>query len=504
MSSPCPEPEQLRAFVLGKLPEEASDAIAAHLDHCPACESTISGMDRMNDTLVSQLCVPAAQSKYIEEPQCREALQRVKAMAGAAVAPEPSGITVAVAPGGGGGEPDGGLGRLGEYELLAKLGEGGMGAVYKARQTRLDKIVAIKVLPKHRMADPQARARFEREMRAVGRVSHPNIIQALDARDIEGTTVLVMEYAKGLDLGEVVHRCARLGVADACSIVHQAALGLEAVHENGLVHRDIKPSNLMLTTLPSPVLGRGAGGEGVPGYGSATIKILDLGLARLGTELPGSGELTSEGQAMGTADYMAPEQVTDSHTVDIRADIYSLGCTLYKLLAGHAPFSGPDYDNAMKKMIANTQQPVPPLGQMRSDVPKTLLKVLDRMLAKKPDERFATPAEVAAAIAPFAKGADLPRLLKEAEEAGYAAAKGDRAPRPPSRTHLPASSAPIRTGRREKGRRGGGERARKEAEGVRCSPRPYSGEGQGVRAAGICLGLQPVSRWCWWAAASGF
>ena len=156
-------------------------------------------------------------------------------------------------------------------------------------------------------------------MRAVGRVSHPNIVQALDARDIDGTTVLVMEYAEGLDLGEVLCRLGRLGVADACELIQQAALGLQYAHEHGLVHRDIKPSNLMLTILPSPS-GREARGDGARCDG--IVKILDLGLARLGTEQPGSGELTSEGQAMGTADYMAPEQAFDSHTVDIRADIY--------------------------------------------------------------------------------------------------------------------------------------------------------------------------------------
>ena len=157
-----------------------------------------------------------------------------------------------------------GLGRLGEYELLAKLGEGGMGAVYKARQVRLDKIVALKVLPKDRTNDPHALARFEREMKAVGRVNHPHIVQAMDAREIEGTTVLVMEFADGLDMGEVLRRHGPLAVADACEMVRQAALGLQAIHEHGLVHRDIKPSNLMLTR-------------------QGQVKILDLGLALLQT-----------------------------------------------------------------------------------------------------------------------------------------------------------------------------------------------------------------------------
>ncbi len=133
-----------------------------------------------------------------------------------------------------------------------------MGAVYKARQVRLDKIVALKLLPRGRTGDPLAVTRFEREMKAVGRLSHPNIVQAHDARDIEGTTVLVMEYVEGCDLSHLVRRVGPLPVADACELIRQAALGLQYAHENGLVHRDIKPSNLMLG-LPAPAGGRGAG-----------------------------------------------------------------------------------------------------------------------------------------------------------------------------------------------------------------------------------------------------
>ena len=256
--------------------------------------------------------------------------------------------------------------RLGEYEPpWTSSARGESGAVYKARQVRLDKIVALKVLSAQRTNDPAALSRFEREMKAVGRVSHPNIIQALDARDIDGTTVLVMEYAAGLDLAEVARRLGPLPVADACDIVRQAALGLQAIREYGLVHRDIKPSNLMLSILPSPS-GRGAGGEGSEGSGrgaggeggTGVVKILNLGLALLqSASLPSEqrGEVTTSGQIMGTTDYIAPEQATDSHHIDIRADIYSLGCTLYRLLAGRAPFSGKEYDTPLKKLMVAGQ-----------------------------------------------------------------------------------------------------------------------------------------------------
>ena len=196
-------------------------------------------------------------------------------------------------------------------------------------------------------------------MKAVGRLAHPNIVQAYDAREIDGMPVLIMEFVEGLDLAEIVRRIGPLPVAEACELVRRTALALQCAHEHGLVHRDIKPSNIMLTApiarsgrgaggegalLPSPS-GRGAGGEG----GVAEVKLLDLGLARfyaegVGGVSPASAgeEMTGTGQAMGTADYMAPEQASDSRTVDIRADIYSLGCTLYKLLSGRAPFSGAD------------------------------------------------------------------------------------------------------------------------------------------------------------------
>lgn len=406
MNPACPDREKLLAFALGRIDETEEQAMTAHVGNCQACEKTLSGLDDATDTLVEQLREPAVQPLYAEEPQYQQALRQVKdraaELAQAAVGGDDAGQepdrtvdTLAnfspAAP-----RPDKPLAknqRLGEYELLAKLGEGGMGAVYKARQTRLDKLVALKVLPKDRTSDPQALARFEREMRAVGRVSHANIIQAHDARDIDGTTVLVMEYVDGLDLSQLVARLGPLPITVACELVRQTALGLQCAHENGLVHRDIKPSNLMLTR------------QGV-------VKILDLGLARLGAEPAAGGELTSANQPMGTADYMAPEQTTDSHSVDIRADLYSLGCTLYKLLSGQAPFGGPTYRTAMHKMMAHFGDPPPPICTLRADVPEPLAAILDRLLAKSPGDRPAAPIEVADLLAPFAAPADLSDLCR--------------------------------------------------------------------------------------------
>ncbi len=284
---------------------------------------------------------------------------------------------------------------LGEYHLMDKLGEGGMGTVYKAMHTKLGREVAVKVLTTARLGSESAIARFEREMLAVGRLDHPNIVRAYDAREIDGTRFLVMELVDGLDLTGVLRHTGPLPVADACEVVRQAALGLQCAHEGQLVHRDIQPGNLMLTT-------------------AGQVKILDLGLARFGAGRPGE-EMISTGMALGTLDYMAPEQASDGHHIDIRADIYSLGCTLYKLLAGRAPFDQPRYAGVMEKVVAHAKHSPLPISRFRRDVPKEVVAILNRMIAKDPGRRFQTPGEVADAVGPFCVGANLAGLLARAK-----------------------------------------------------------------------------------------
>src|SRR6516165_8352429 len=218
---------------------------------------------------------------------------------------------------------------LGSYVLLERLGEGGMGHVFKARNWKLGQIVALKVLRKDRLADPQMVNRFQREIRLAGQLDHPNIVRALDAGEEGGAYFFVMEYVEGVDLAKRLKQQGPLPVDAACDYVRQAALGLQHAHERGLIHRDIKPANLLLTggTGPQP----------------AIIKLLDLGLARL--QRKGEADLTAVltpvgAVTMGTPDYLAPEQAIDFHHVDIRADIYGLGCTLFYLLTGQPPFPG--------------------------------------------------------------------------------------------------------------------------------------------------------------------
>jgi serine/threonine protein kinase len=325
---------------------------------------------------------------------------------------------------------------LGDYELLERLGEGGMGAVYKARQKKLKRVVAIKLLPKERLSDSKALARFEREMEAIGSVDHPNIVRAMDAGEYDGSPYLVVEYADGLNLTQVITALGPLRIADACELVRQAAEGLQHAHEQGLVHRDIKPSNLMLAWGP-------AEGRRVPGAErSAVVKILDLGLVLLVRGASSGQELTASGTAMGTADYVSPEQVTDSHSVDIRSDIYSLGCTLYKLLSGRAPFVGPEYKSEVHKMMAHVRKTPPAINLLRTDLPSELVAIVDRMTAKAPDQRFATPGDVAAALAPFTVGCDLPAMLAEATSilappsAGTKSTTADKGSAPPTDTGL--------------------------------------------------------------------
>ncbi len=384
----CPTRQQLHEFLVGTLPPQDAETIDAHLESCTTCQDSLQGLDNGQDSLISLLRQPAPEDEYAKEP-ARARL--VSAAKGLLVATSAGGHPTILVPS----DQTAIAAELGEYELLEKLGEGGMGAVYKARQEKLKRIVAIKLLPKERLADPKAVARFEREMEAVGAVDHPNIVRAMYAGEHEGTPYLAIEYVDGLSLTEVVMCLKALRIADACELMRQAAVGLQHAHEKRLVHRDIKPSNLMLTR-------------------DGTVKVLDLGLALLHTPASRGAEMTAAGSMMGTADYVAPEQVTDSHSVDIRADIYSLGCTLYKLLSGQAPFVGLEYKNDITKIMAHVQKTPPPITLLRSDVSPQLAAVIERMMAKDPAQRYATPAEVAAALAPFAVGADLRRLMAEA------------------------------------------------------------------------------------------
>jgi formylglycine-generating enzyme required for sulfatase activity/tRNA A-37 threonylcarbamoyl transferase component Bud32 len=267
------------------------------------------------------------------------------------------------------------------YCILRELGRGGMGIVYQARQTLMNRQVVIKVINKALLDNPDALERFHREVEAAARLAHPNIVTAYDAEQASDLHMLVMEFVPGQNLAEVLQKKGPLPVVHACVYARQAALGLQHAHEQGMVHRDIKPHNLMLTP-------------------KGQVKILDFGLAKLVSENRVQAALTALNSYMGTPDYSAPEQATDARKADIRADIYSLGCTLYCLLAGRPPFQE---ETPVQTILAHLEKEPPPLPELRPDVPAALWAVVARMLAKDPALRYQKPAEVAQALAPFGK-----------------------------------------------------------------------------------------------------
>lgn len=273
---------------------------------------------------------------------------------------------------------------LGNYLVLERLGAGGMAVVYLARRRDSDERVAIKILPTASAQNVEHRKRFYREARATALLDHPNIVRAYEYEiDPESQRhFLVMEYIDGILLGDLVKQYGPLDMAQASSYIRQAALGLQHAHEAGLVHRDVKPDNLIVDT-------------------TGTIKVLDLGLARVRDD----GEEVLTDGILGTPDYLAPEQCQDSHRVDIRADIYSLGGTFYFLLTGRTPFG--DGSMSQKLQWHQTREPAP-VGLFRPEVPDELEAILIRMMAKFPDRRFQTPAEVAEVLAPWAMLATAP------------------------------------------------------------------------------------------------
>jgi serine/threonine protein kinase len=276
---------------------------------------------------------------------------------------------------------------LGSYVLLKRLGEGGMGEVYKARNWKLGKTVAIKLIRQERISDNEMLRRFQREVRAAAQLNHPNVVHAYDCDEAGGKHFLVLEYVDGVDLSRYVKKHGPLPVALACDCVRQAALGLQHAFECGLVHRDIKPHNLLL----SRTTGDGATTQ-------AVVKILDMGLARVSQpagEEDTASSMTKEGAVMGTLDYLAPEQALDAHSADTRADLYSLGCTFYFLLTGKVPFPG---GSAMEKLLKHHHRQPTPVEEVRPNTPPEVVAIVNKLMAKQPEDRYQTPVEAAAAL----------------------------------------------------------------------------------------------------------
>ncbi|MEQ8785316.1 MAG: serine/threonine-protein kinase [Pirellulaceae bacterium] len=405
-----PQRDELIALGLGKLPPEEATRIESHVESCEICSETI--LDLQDDTFVSLVRKSPPAGRVDVEATVGGAAELRRA-------------------------PDGG--DLGEtelprellehsrYEILQRIGRGGMGDVYKAQHKVMNRLVALKVIKPQLVQNAAAVQRFQREVQAAARLHHANIVTAYDAEQAGALHFLVMEFVDGVNLDEVIRRQGAMPIDQACDAIHQAALGMQHAHELGMVHRDIKPHNLMLTS-------------------TGQVKILDFGLASLASEITieqaaanaTSGEsdsasptqadavarpsqqLTLMGTMMGTPDFMAPEQARDAHAADVRADIYSLGCTFYALLAGKAPFGGA---SVSEKIKAHSEHDAPPLSDLRDDVPAEVEWVLNRMLAKQPENRFQTPAELAEALARLRPAAEAKAVPAKAASARQTTAR---------------------------------------------------------------------------------
>jgi serine/threonine protein kinase len=426
--TPCPSAQQLSDFGLGKLSPGDVSVIHEHLTNCPQCRQKVA--EQPPDSFVGQLRAAAPQGSNTVLPR-----RSLVATTLDDVPPE--------------------LAASSKFEVLGTIGEGGMGAVYKAKHRFLGELVAIKVMNAVSLSNPEARGRFLREMQAAGQLKHKNIVRALDAEEIGNLLVLVMEYVEGITLDRLVAQKGTLPVGYSCHCIVMAALGLQYAHEKSMVHRDVKPGNLILATK------------------ERDLKLLDFGLARGTRGQKAKDNHTQVGVPMGTPAYMAPEQVTDASGVDIRADIYSLGCTLYYLLAGQSPFQR---DSAMTTMMAQVSDEPRPLPEVRSDVCADLWAVMAKMLAKKPEDRYQTPKEVEQALRPFlAAGAKagqgesrrppgmadaatlLPsntsQLKSQLSSSRLRPAAAVAKEQDSSAFTLPASASPVRGGRKAKGRK---------------------------------------------------
>jgi serine/threonine protein kinase/formylglycine-generating enzyme required for sulfatase activity len=377
----CLDATSLSDFALGKLAAPAAEQISRHLAVCTDCRQKVADVsgDGFVDLLRAAVVAPeqANPGRTFVDRDAADGLETTVDHA----KPPPRGI---------GRKPRSAtrshpeLRDHPDYEIVKELGHGGMGVVYLARNRLMDRLEVLKVLKQSLLERPGALERFQQEIRSAAKLSHINIVAAYAVLRMGDSLVFAMEYVPGQDLAQVVARRGALHVPNATYYAHQAALGLQHAHEKGMVHRDIKPNNLMLTVDGKKHI----------------VKILDFGLAKATSEKDGETGLTKSGQILGTPDYLAPEQSRDAQHADIRADIYSLGCTLYFLLSGKRPFPESSLYDVLD---AHQRREATPLDQVRSEVPAELAAVVAKMMAKSPADRYQTPIEVAKALVPFFK-----------------------------------------------------------------------------------------------------
>ncbi len=377
-----PKPAELEGFAQGTLSAEALAAVESHLAGCSRCRDLVAGAG--NDALVELLRRAHHRTPSAGAGSYASTVDLIPESPAVADVPLPSSLS-SMGDSSAYWLPESlpeELAHHPRYRIRRLLGQGGMGSVYEAEHRLMRRSVALKVINRAFTASVTAVKRFRREVRAAARLSHPNIVAAYDADQVEGTHFLVMEYVEGVNLARLVRERGPLTVAEACDYARQAALGLQHAHEQGMVHRDVKPDNLI----------RCADGR---------VKVLDFGLAALLAE---SGQsLTDERIVVGTPEFMAPEQGEDARRADSRSDIYSLGCTLFYLLTGLPPYPA---ETPALKLLAHREQPLPSLRAVRADAPVELAAVIERLLAKQPQDRYASAGEVAAVLLPFTQATE--------------------------------------------------------------------------------------------------
>ena len=357
----------LRAYGLGKLDDASFETVSKHLADCDSCQRSVAELT--SDEFLGRLKKAELKSAAGWSPFGVPSTEGARGP----VAPPPPVDTL---------PPE--LVDHPNYEIVRELGRGGMGVVYLARNKLMGRLEVLKVVGGHLVERPGVRDRFLREVQSAAKLHHKNIVAAYSAMRLGESIVLAMEYIDGEDLAQMVKSRGPLPVVHACYFAYQAALGLQHAHERGMVHRDIKPANLIFAT------------EGKRGV----VKVLDFGLAKVTSEGQTDSGLTREGQMLGTPDYIAPEQIRNAQSADIRADIYSLGCTLYYLLAGGPPFRG---EHLWDLYQAHFSMEAGSLNLVRPEVPVELAAVVAKMMAKEPRRRFQTPGQVAQALTPFFK-----------------------------------------------------------------------------------------------------
>ncbi len=315
--------------------------------------------------------------------------------------------------------------KVDRYVLLELIGQGGMGRVYLARDTRLNRRVALKILAPERINNPRAMARFQREARVGAQLQHENLVRVYDFGESGGRHFLVMEFIEGRTIGHLLSEQGPMPPATAARLARQVAQGLAHAHRKGLIHRDVNPYNILVTH------------EGV-------AKLADLGLA---IDLAEEDRVTREGATVGTFDYVAPEQARHSHSADIRSDIYSLGCTLYHMISGQVPFPSASLP---EKLFAHQAVEPTPLEQLVPDLPAGLADVVRTMMRKQPDERYPTPTQVMQALEPYIEegpAGDRVEPVRSPSEPPLVPDSGrlpTPSPAPSSATHVPgATSAPM-------------------------------------------------------------